>query len=44
MTRAEAGAFSLRNLVMIPVRNLRDLRNTLDVFLSSLSSDSYHRA
>jgi hypothetical protein len=39
MTRLEAVAFSLRNPVVIPVRNLRDLRSTLDVLLSSFSND-----
>jgi hypothetical protein len=40
MTSPEAAAFSPRKLVVIPVRNLRDLRSTLDVLLSSFSSDS----
>jgi hypothetical protein len=33
MTGTEAAVFSLRDRVVIPVRNLRDLRSTLDVLL-----------
>jgi hypothetical protein len=33
MTRPEAAALSLGTAVAIPVRNLRDLRNTLDALL-----------
>src|SRR5215471_11806331 len=40
MTRPEAAEFSPRDRVVMPVRNLRDLRSTLDVLLSSFSSDS----
>src|SRR5262245_31539411 len=40
MARPEAAVFSPRDRVVIPVRNLRDLRSTLDVLLSSFSSDS----
>jgi hypothetical protein len=40
MTSPEAAVFSPRSLVVLPVRNLRDLRNTLDALLSSFSSDS----
>jgi hypothetical protein len=40
MTRPEAAVFNPCDRVVIPVRNLRDLRSTLDVLLSSFSSDS----
>ena len=43
MTSPEAAAFSPRKLVVIPVRNLRDLRNTLDVLLTSFFGDSDER-
>jgi hypothetical protein len=35
MTSTEAAVFSPRNRVVIPVRNLRDLRSTLDVLASA---------
>src|SRR5262245_28383486 len=40
MARPEVAVFSPRDLLVIPVRNLLDLRSTLDVLLSSFSSDS----
>ena len=40
MTSTEVAVFSPRDRVVIPVRNLRDLRSTLDVLLSSFSNDS----
>ena len=40
MTSPEVAVFNPRDRVVIPVRNLRDLRSTLDVLLSSFSNDS----
>jgi hypothetical protein len=40
MTSTEVAVFSPRDRVVIPVRNLRDLRSAIDVLLSSFSNDS----
>jgi len=43
MARPEAAVFSPRDRVVIPVRNLRDLRSAIDVLLSSVPTHRSHR-